>query len=105
MVIEEWEGDDAIRIPDEVLQELGVDVGDYLYLVEECVGSTRFLVFSSTQRIPDRILATYNCGGSLGWALRRLCLTTSADCIVGIIVPITCAYLRTTGIILRELSV
>lgn len=28
VVIEDWDGDGAIRIPDEVLQELGVDVGD-----------------------------------------------------------------------------
>ena len=31
VVIEDWDGDGAIRIPDEVLQELGVDVGDSLY--------------------------------------------------------------------------
>ncbi|MDV5862566.1 AbrB/MazE/SpoVT family DNA-binding domain-containing protein [Pseudomonas mendocina] len=43
VVIEDWDGDGAIRIPDEVLQELGVDVGDSLYLVEEYVGSTRCL--------------------------------------------------------------
>lgn len=55
VVIEDWDGDGAIRIPDEVLQELGVDVGDSLYLVEEYVGSTRCLVLSKTQRIPDRI--------------------------------------------------
>jgi hypothetical protein len=35
VVIEDWDGDGAIRIPDEALQELGVDVGDSLYLVEE----------------------------------------------------------------------
>ena len=35
VVIEDWDGDGAIRIPDEVLQELGVDVGDTLYLIEE----------------------------------------------------------------------
>lgn len=55
VVIEDWDGDGAIRIPDEVLQELSVDVGDSLYLVEEYVGSTRCLVLSKTQRIPDRI--------------------------------------------------
>lgn len=55
VMIEDWDGDGAIRIPDEVLQELGVDVGDSLYLVEEYVGSTRCLVLSKTQRIPDRI--------------------------------------------------
>ncbi|HCT8839233.1 TPA: AbrB/MazE/SpoVT family DNA-binding domain-containing protein [Pseudomonas aeruginosa] len=55
VVIEDWDGDGAIRIPDEILQELGVDVGDSLYLVEEYVGSTRCLVLSKTERIPDRI--------------------------------------------------
>jgi antitoxin component of MazEF toxin-antitoxin module len=55
VVIEDWDGDGAIRIPDEVLQELSVDVGDSLYLFEEYIGSTRCLVLSKTQRIPDRI--------------------------------------------------
>ncbi|MDH0097782.1 AbrB/MazE/SpoVT family DNA-binding domain-containing protein [Pseudomonas sp. GD04158] len=55
VVIEDWDGDGAIRIPDEVLQELGVDVGDSLYLVEEYVGSTRCLVLSKTERTPDRV--------------------------------------------------
>lgn len=54
VVIEDWDGDGAIRIPDELLQELGVDVGDSIYLVEEYVGTTRCLVLSKTQRIPDR---------------------------------------------------
>ena len=55
VVIEEWEGDGGIRIPDEALQELGVDVGDSLYLIEEYVGTTRCLVLSKTPRIPDRV--------------------------------------------------
>ena len=57
VVIEDWDGDGdgAIRIPDEALQELGADVGDSLYLVEEYVGSTRCLVLSKTERIPDRV--------------------------------------------------
>jgi bifunctional DNA-binding transcriptional regulator/antitoxin component of YhaV-PrlF toxin-antitoxin module len=55
VVIEDWDGDGAIHIPDEVLQELGVDVGDSLYLIEEYVGSTRCLVLSKTPQIPDRI--------------------------------------------------
>lgn len=55
VVIEDWDGDGGIRIPDEALQELGVDVGDVLYLVEEYVGTTRCLVLSKTPRIPDRI--------------------------------------------------
>lgn len=55
VVIEDWDGDGAIRIPDEALQELGIDVGDSLYLVEEYVGSTRCLVLSKTERIPDYV--------------------------------------------------
>ena len=55
VVIEDWDGDGAIRIPDEALQELGVDVGDSLYLVEEYIGSTRCLVLSKTQRISDHV--------------------------------------------------
>lgn len=42
IIIEEWDGDGAIRIPDEALQELELelepDVGDSLYLIEEFVG-------------------------------------------------------------------
>ncbi|GLK62393.1 AbrB/MazE/SpoVT family DNA-binding domain-containing protein [Azotobacter vinelandii] len=55
VVIEDWEGDGAIRLPDDVLQEMGVDVGDTLYLLEEFVGTTRCLVLSKTPRIPDRV--------------------------------------------------
>lgn len=54
VTVEDWDGDGAIRIPDEVLQELGVDVGDTLYVIEEYVGTTRCLVLSKTPRIPDR---------------------------------------------------
>lgn len=54
-MIEDWEGDGGIRIPDEALQEMGVDVGDSLYLIEEYVGTTRCLVLSKTPRIPDRV--------------------------------------------------
>ena len=46
LVIEDWDGDGAIRIHDEVLQELGVDVGDSLCLIEEYVGTARCLVLS-----------------------------------------------------------
>ena len=55
VVIEDWEGDGGIRIPDEALQEMGVDVGDSLYLIEEYVGTTRCLVLSKTPRIPNRV--------------------------------------------------
>ncbi len=54
VVIEDWDGDGAIRIPDEILQELGVDVGDTLYVVEEYVGNIQCLVLSKTPRNPDR---------------------------------------------------
>ncbi|MAB99203.1 hypothetical protein AX279_23390 [Pseudomonas sp. J237] len=55
VVIEDWNGDGGIRIPDAALQELGVDVGDSLYLIEEFVGTTCCLVLSKTPRIPDRM--------------------------------------------------
>ena len=55
IVIEDWDGDGAIRLPDIALQELGVDVGDSLYLIEEFVGTTRCLVLSKTPKIPDRV--------------------------------------------------
>ncbi|CAN7386823.1 AbrB/MazE/SpoVT family DNA-binding domain-containing protein [Pseudomonas umsongensis] len=54
VVIEDWEGDDCIRIPDETLQEMGVDVGDTLYLIEEYVRTTRCVVLSKTPRVADR---------------------------------------------------
>jgi antitoxin component of MazEF toxin-antitoxin module len=54
VVIEDWDGDGAIRIPDELLQELGVDVGDTLYLVQEHVGNAQCFVLSKTLRISDR---------------------------------------------------
>lgn len=31
VVIEDWDGDGAIQIPDEVLQEMEVDLGDSIY--------------------------------------------------------------------------
>ena len=40
IMIEEWDGDGAIRIPDESLQELELDVGDAVYLIEEFVGDS-----------------------------------------------------------------
>ncbi|MEB0042986.1 AbrB/MazE/SpoVT family DNA-binding domain-containing protein [Pseudomonas sp. MH10] len=55
ITIEDWDGDGAIRIPDETLQELGVDVGDQLFLIEEFIGNTRCLVLSKTPKVPDRI--------------------------------------------------
>ncbi|WP_223507698.1 AbrB/MazE/SpoVT family DNA-binding domain-containing protein [Pseudomonas sp. BF-B-25] len=55
IIIEEWDGDGAVRIPDEALQELELDVGDAVYLIEEFVGNTRCLVLSKTAYIADRI--------------------------------------------------
>lgn len=55
VVIEDWDGDGAICIPDEALQEMGLDVGDSLYLLEEFVGNSRRLVLSKTPKLPDRI--------------------------------------------------
>lgn len=55
VTIEDWDGDGAVRIPDQALQELGVDVGDSLYLIEEFVGTSRCLVLSKLQKIPDRV--------------------------------------------------
>jgi hypothetical protein len=37
------------------LQELGLDVGDSLYLIEEFVGNTRGLILSKKPEIADRI--------------------------------------------------
>ena len=65
IVIEEWDGDGAIRIPDEALQELELDIGDSLYLIEEFVGNTRCLVLSKEPQIADRIdelTETWNSG-------------------------------------------
>ncbi len=55
VVIQDWDGDGAIRIPDDILQVMGVEVGDSLYLIEEYVGTTRCIVLSKTPRVTDRI--------------------------------------------------
>jgi hypothetical protein len=52
IIIEEWDGDGAIRIPDEGLQ---LYVGDAVFLIEEFVGNTRCLVLSKTPQIADRV--------------------------------------------------
>lgn len=54
-VIEDWDGDGALRLPDEALQERGVEVGDSLYLIEEYVGTPRCGVLSRTPKRPDRL--------------------------------------------------
>ncbi|MEE1867005.1 AbrB/MazE/SpoVT family DNA-binding domain-containing protein [Pseudomonas auratipiscis] len=55
IVIEDWDGDGAVRIPDVALQELGLDVGDSLCLIEEFLGNSRCLVLSKTPKVPDRM--------------------------------------------------
>lgn len=55
VVVENWEGDAAIRIPGKLLLEISVCVGDDLHLIEEYVGTVRCVVLSKTSRIPDRI--------------------------------------------------
>ena len=55
VVIEDWDGDGSIRIPDESLQELGIDVGDTLYLIETVVGTGAGFVLSKTPTLPDRL--------------------------------------------------
>lgn len=55
IMIEEWDGDGAVRIPHEALQKLELDVGDSLYLIEEFVGKARWLVLSKTPQIADRM--------------------------------------------------
>ncbi|WP_397453655.1 AbrB/MazE/SpoVT family DNA-binding domain-containing protein [Pseudomonas sp. NA-150] len=70
IIIEDWDGDGAVRIPDVALQELGADVGDSLYLIEDYVGTARCLVLSKTPKIPDRIDELTE-----AWDLRDQCLT------------------------------
>jgi antitoxin component of MazEF toxin-antitoxin module len=55
ITIEDWDGDGAIRIPDAALQELGLDVGDSVYLIEEYAGNNRCLILSKTPKIADRM--------------------------------------------------
>ena len=64
IIIEEWDGDGAIRIPDEALQELELDVGDAVYLIEEFVGNTRCFILSKKPQIMDRIYEFTEAGDS-----------------------------------------
>ncbi len=43
------------RVTDDALQEMRVDIGDTLYLLEAYVGTTRCLVLSKSPRITDRV--------------------------------------------------
>lgn len=49
------DGSLVVPIPDELLAQLGVVIGDSLYLIEEYVGTTRCLVLSKTPQVPDRV--------------------------------------------------
>lgn len=48
-------GDGIIALPDELLEQMGIEIGNTLYLVVEFVGNTKCLVLSKTPCIPDRI--------------------------------------------------
>lgn len=54
LIIEDWDGDGALRLPDEVLQELGVDVGDSLYILE-ADAAAQTLVLSTRAKARDRL--------------------------------------------------
>lgn len=49
------DGSQIVPLPDELLAQLGVGIGDVLYLSEEYVGTTRCLVLTKTPPAPDRI--------------------------------------------------
>ncbi|MDD1507688.1 AbrB/MazE/SpoVT family DNA-binding domain-containing protein [Pseudomonas sp. CNPSo 3701] len=54
VAIENWDGEGAIRIPDEAMRKLDVAVGDNVYVLVEYVGNAQCLVLSKTSEIPDR---------------------------------------------------
>ena len=54
VTIEDWDGDGAIRIPDAVLQELGVDVGSTLFFVDIDV-EKHTVILSTTPKVRDRV--------------------------------------------------
>lgn len=55
VAIQNWDGEGAIRIPDEAMRNLDVAVGDNVYLLVEYVGDAQCLVLSRTPKVPDRI--------------------------------------------------
>ncbi|PRA51955.1 MULTISPECIES: hypothetical protein [Pseudomonas] len=55
IIIEEWDGDGAIRTSDEAVQQLELDVGEAMYLIEEFVDNTRCRILSKIPQIADRI--------------------------------------------------
>lgn len=53
--IEQDEKDGGIvPLPDELLAQLKLGVGDSLFLTEECIGGVRCLVLSKKLRTPDQ---------------------------------------------------
>ncbi|WP_416054994.1 hypothetical protein [Pseudomonas aeruginosa] len=54
-VEQDKDGSLVVPIPDELLAQFGVGIGDSLYLVEEYVGTARCLVLSKTPQVPDRV--------------------------------------------------
>ena len=53
--IEDWDGEPTLRLPEEVLQQLNLQVGDSLYLVEAWGGDGPRLVLSKTPMTPDLV--------------------------------------------------
>ncbi|OLU30654.1 AbrB/MazE/SpoVT family DNA-binding domain-containing protein [Pseudomonas sp. PA27(2017)] len=54
VAIQNWDGEGAIRIPEEALRKIGVNIGDSVYLLVEYVGNAQCLVLSKTPEIADR---------------------------------------------------
>jgi hypothetical protein len=53
-VEQDEDGSLIVPLPDDLLLQLGVGIGDVLYLAEEYVGTTRCLVLTKTPHPPDR---------------------------------------------------
>lgn len=53
-VEQDEDGSLIVPLPDDLLAQLGVGIGDVLYLAEEYVGTTRCLVITKTPQVPDR---------------------------------------------------
>lgn len=60
------DGSLIVPLPDELLAELDVGVGDSLYLVEEYVGNPHCIVLSKTAQTPDRADAPVDHWNKLG---------------------------------------
>jgi hypothetical protein len=52
-VEQDEDGSLIVPLPDDLLAQLGVGVGDVLYLAEEYVGKTRCLMLTKTPQPPD----------------------------------------------------